>query len=228
MSPFSALRVRTRCRTPLGRRVPSELALPPSRRFRRMLEVFVEMQRVSSFIARARSRRPSQSSTEAIATSPPRNCLRDCGVPLKHRISSASRAFDRRWLGSNAAFISAKPVSPPGAWSDFRAVSRQSAGDLHQAACVARDDRSTSAFSIASILLSSMPAEISGYFTENVPPNPQQTSAFGISTNSTPVTLFRRRRGSSRIPDLAIRDTRRAMSPSYGRRADVLDPDHID
>ena len=42
--------------------------------------------------------------------------------------------------------------------------------------------------------------EISGYFTENVPPNPQHASAFSSSTNSAFSTPSSRRRGSSRTP----------------------------
>src|SRR6266508_5864401 len=41
----------------------------------------------------------------------------------------------------------------------------------------------TPALSIASILLSRIATEISGYLTENVPPKPQQESAFGSSIN---------------------------------------------
>src|SRR5207248_6902852 len=54
----------------------------------------------------------------------------------------------------------------------------------------------TSAFSIASILLSRIATEISGYYTEKVPQKPQQVSAFDNSTNSAPRTLRIRWRGS--------------------------------
>src|SRR6185369_4668827 len=53
---------------------------------------------------------------------------------------------------------------------------------------------------IASILLSRMATEISGYLTENVPPKPQQASAFGISTNSALSMFFNKVRGSCFSP----------------------------
>ena len=45
--------------------------------------------------------------------------------------------------------------------------------------------------------------EISPYFTENVPPKPQQVSGASISTNSTSRTARIRRRGSSAIIQFA-------------------------
>src|SRR6266550_8314159 len=59
---------------------------------------------------------------------------------------------------------------------------------------------STPARSMASTFSSRMATEISGYFTENVPPKPQHASAFGSSTSSAPVTRRSSLRGSSLIP----------------------------
>src|SRR5215207_7851357 len=49
---------------------------------------------------------------------------------------------------------------------------------------------STPARSMASIFSSRIATEISGYLTENVPPKPQQASAFWSSTNSAPRTFL--------------------------------------
>jgi hypothetical protein len=49
-------------------------------------------------------------------------------------------------------------------------------------------------------LTSPIAVEISGNFTENVPPNPQHVSASFISMSSNPRTCFKSSRGSRLIP----------------------------
>ena len=50
------------------------------------------------------------------------------------------------------------------------------------------------------VLSVTMRVEISGYFTQNVPPKPQQTSGSCISRRLRPVTVPSRRRGCAFTP----------------------------
>ena len=80
--------------------------------------------------------------------------------------------------------------------------------------------------SISAILSSSMAVDTSAFFTANVPPKPQHSSASGRSTSSTPPTARSRRNGAS--------PTREQPQGVAGRvigdrarvgRADVVDPE---
>ena len=51
-----------------------------------------------------------------------------------------------------------------------------------------------------SVFFSTMALEMSGYFTQNVPPKPQQTSASCISTSLTPSIEESSRRGCAWMP----------------------------
>ena len=64
---------------------------------------------------------------------------------------------------------------------------RQLLSQAAKASAPVADAKSSLSFSIA--------PEISGYFTEKVPPKPQQTSDCSISTSSMPGSVFSRARG---------------------------------
>ena len=74
---------------------------------------------------------------------------------------------------------------------------------------------------------SSIAAETSAFFTANVPPNPQHSSASGSSTSSTPGTARSRRSGAS--PTRSSRSEWQvgwyATVPSIGR-PDIVDAEH--
>ena len=60
--------------------------------------------------------------------------------------------------------------------------------------------RSAPVASISAVLSLTILVEISGYLTQNVPPKPQQTSASGSSTSSSPRTVRNRSRGCCLMP----------------------------
>ena len=97
----------------------------------------------------------------------------DGRVPALHRAASASAP--RR----SARRPSVMPASTSATWrTSIGAPSAlQLAGHVHQAAEIAGEQRVGAGRARCPVFSSTMALEMSGYFTQNVPPKPQQTSA---------------------------------------------------